>query len=126
MTCSNDFSERLNIAKKLEAARKATGMSMRRVAEKLSAHGHSLTHATIANYESGKTKPPIVLLTAIADLYGRPINWFLRASPTLVGIQYRALKSVRAAEKRTFEAKSQRWLEAYRNLEDFDELVQLV
>jgi len=106
-----------NLGSRLANARQATGMSTRRIEVELAKHGHVVTHATIANYERGRSKPSLPLLAAFAEVYQRPINWFLQSGAVLSNIEYRSLKSVRQGERRQFNAHAQRWLEAYRNLE---------
>lgn len=102
-----------NLSEKLLSARKLTGLSTRAVAEKL-AKRFPISHATIANYESGKSSPPMDVLAALADLYDRPINWFLERGKSLTGVRYRNLKSrVKERELHRFEADVQRWVDAY-------------
>ncbi len=106
-----------SLAAKLKTARQLTGMSTRAVAVKL-APRFSISHATIANYESGRTVPPIDVLAAFADLYERPINWFLERGKSLTGVQYRNAKSrLRISDLQTFEAEVQRWIDGYVALE---------
>lgn len=102
---------------KLKTARSLMGFSTRAVAQKL-APRFSISHATIANYESGRTMPPLDVLAALAELYERPLNWFLERGKVLTGVQYRNLKSrVRMLDLHMFEADVQRWVDAYVNLE---------
>ena len=75
---------------KLKTARSLMGFSTRAVAQKL-APRFSISHATIANYESGRTMPPLDVLAALAELYERPLNWFLERGKVLTGVQYRNL-----------------------------------
>src|SRR5713226_4506168 len=108
---------RESLARKLKAARSLTGMSTRTVARKLMRR-FPISHATIANYESGRTVPPMDVLAALADLYERPLNWFMERGRSLTGVRYRNLKSrVRVAELHRFEADVQRWVDAYVALE---------
>lgn len=108
---------RENLASKLKTARSLTGMSTRAVSAKL-AKRFAVSHATLANYESGRTVPPMDVLAALAELYERPLNWFLEGGKSLTGVQYRNLKSrVRMSDLHTFEAHLQRWIDAYVALE---------
>jgi Zn-dependent peptidase ImmA (M78 family) len=108
---------RQSLASKLKAARMLTGMSTRTVAAKLGMR-FSISHATIANYESGRSAPPTDILAALAAVYDRPLNWFLERGRTLSGIRYRNLKSrVRITDLHRFEADTQRWIDAYVTLE---------
>jgi Zn-dependent peptidase ImmA (M78 family) len=77
-----------------------------------------VSHATIANYERGKTLPPLDVVAALADFYGLPVNWFLQPQTVMTNVCYRALKRVGVKDKRQFEADAQRWLEGYRRLEN--------
>ena len=106
-----------SLAGKLRTARSLTGMSTRTVSAKL-AKRFAVSHATLANYESGRTVPPMDVLAALAELYERPLNWFLERGRGLTGVQYRNLKSrVRMSDLHTFEADVQRWIDAYVALE---------
>ncbi len=106
-----------NLCMRLQNARKAAAMSTRAVAQRLERRGRTVSHATIANYERGKTLPPLDVVAALADLYGLPVNWFLQPHSVMTNVCYRALKKVGVKDKRQFEADSQRWLEGYRRLE---------
>lgn len=106
-----------NFCTRLQSARQGAGMSTRAVAQRLEKRGFMISHATIANYERGKTIPPLPLVAAMADIYGLPINWFLQHEAVLTNVCYRALKKVGMKEKRQFESSAQRWLEGYRRLE---------
>ena len=104
---------RENLASKLKSARKLMGISTRSVAEKL-VRRFPVSHATIANYENGKSVPPMDILAGLAELYDRPITWFLERGRALTGVRYRNLKSqVKASELHRFEADVQRWIDAY-------------
>ncbi len=105
------------LGQRLRSAREAAGMSTWTAAACLKSRSVDVSHATLANYERGTTRPSVAFLALLAELYAKSINWFLQSGPTLSGIQYRCLKGVTAAEKQQFEAESQRWLDAYRRLE---------
>ncbi len=108
---------RESLSGKLKTARMLTGMSTRAVAAKLGRR-FPISHATIANYESGRSVPPMDILAALAELYDRPINWFLERGRSLTGVRYRNLKSrVRITDLHRFEADVQRWIDAYVTLE---------
>lgn len=106
-----------SLAEKLKHARLATGMSTRAVADRLSRR-LGISHATIANYEKGRSVPPVTVLAALAEEYQRPLNWFLDRGPSLAGIRYRNLKSkVKVRDKHCYEGEAQRWLDAYLRIE---------
>src|SRR5258708_3662076 len=92
-----------SLAIKLGTARSAVNLSTRAVAE---AVGRGLvSHATIANYEKGRSMPPLNILAMLAGIYQRPINWFLESAETLTDIRYRNLKSkVRVQDRHRYEA----------------------
>jgi len=102
-----------SLASKLKVARAALGMSTRSVANAIS-NRLPTSHTTIANYESGKTTPPIDVLAALSHIYDRPLNWFLEYGQSLTEVRYRNLKSrVKAGELHQLEAHAQRWIDAY-------------
>jgi len=112
---SDDVRE--SLAGKLKTARSLAEMSTRAVAAKLSTR-FPISHATLANYENGRSTPPLDVLAELAELYGRPINWFLERGKGLTGVQYRNLKSrVRMSDLHRFEAEIQRWIDGYVTLE---------
>lgn len=102
---------------KLKSARQASGLSTRDVAERIKAR-FPISHATIANYESGRTQPNLGVLLALAEVYGRAVQWFMERTPSMTNIRYRHYKSkVTKAEKQRYEAEATRWLEAYLRIE---------
>ena len=106
-----------NLARRLREARREVGLSTRAVAVKLPDR-LAVSHATIASYENGVTVPPVDVLAALADIYVRPLNWFLEKRETLSCFRYRNLPSrVRLTERRQFEAITGKWIDAYFNLE---------
>ncbi len=108
----------MSLAAKLKLGRQGIGLSTRKVVEKLPKR-FKLSHATLANYEKGRSSPPLDLLGALATIYERPINWFLEAGTPLNNIRYRNLPSrVRVSDRRQYEAQVQRWLDAYVAIEN--------
>jgi transcriptional regulator with XRE-family HTH domain len=106
-----------NLARRLREARRESGLSVRAVAAKLPRRA-AVSYATIASYENGVTVPPMNVLAALADLYQRPINWFLDNSNPLTGFQYRNLQSrVPLSDQRQFEALAGKWADAYAKLD---------
>src|SRR5688572_21317035 len=110
------------LGERLRQARTDRQLSTREVADRLAASSSGRTavsHATVANYERGKTVPPAEVLAALAEVYRKPLAWFLDAPPTLSGIRYRETKSrVRAAERQSYETTAARWVEAYVRVEE--------
>ncbi|USN99238.1 MAG: ImmA/IrrE family metallo-endopeptidase [Phycisphaeraceae bacterium] len=106
------------VASKLKTARRATGMSTRRVASLLETYGASVSHATVSAYERAASTPSIETLTALSELYRRSLDWFLSSTPALSGVQYRHIASrVKVADLAAFEASATVWLEAFGRLE---------
>ncbi len=106
------------VGDRLRATREALGYSTRIVSRELSRRGLPVSHATVANYESGRTIPGMPTIQALAAFYGKPADWFLGSGPVLNGVRYRCLKAVKVSEKRAFEGESSGWLQAYIELEN--------
>src|SRR4051794_1529000 len=107
-----------DLGQKLRKARIAQNLSTRDVASRLAGQ-ISISHATIANYESGRTQPTLAVLRVLSQLYVTPLERFFESGPALTGICYRSQKSkLKAADKEVFEAQSIRWLEAYVRIEN--------
>ena len=106
------------LGERLRAARETEGHSTRAAARLLSMHGVAVTHATLANYEKGVTFPSMTTVRTLATIYRRPVEWFLKMGPTLAGVRYRSLKSVRASEKQAFEGTASAWFQIYVELEN--------
>ena len=105
------------LAERLRGARASVGLSTRRVADKLPGE-FAMSHATIANYERGKSHPSMEVLSALASLYGRPVEWFLHSAPPLEGVVFRNLKGkVSQVELTQYSCKAHQLLEAYVKLE---------
>ena len=103
---------------KLKQAREAIGLSTRHVVTLLPKN-ITISHVTLTNYETGRHQAPLDILAALADVYQRPINWFLEKGPMLTGIHYRNKKSkIGIRELTQFEAVAQQWLGAYRRLDE--------
>lgn len=107
-----------SIAERLRVARETTGMSTRVVSLKLKQRGLNVSHMSLSNYETAKLPPPISLIDILAEVYGRPREWFLHTGPMLSGIRYRALKAVKVADKRAFEGEALGWFQAYLAVEN--------
>ncbi|MCA9111591.1 MAG: ImmA/IrrE family metallo-endopeptidase [Planctomycetaceae bacterium] len=105
------------MGRRLKDARQEVGLSTRKVCEKLPKR-INLSHTRLATFENGEASVPIDVLTALASIYDRPLNWFLESSKSLSGFRYRNLRSrVKVKEKRQFEALATKWAEAYFRLE---------
>jgi Zn-dependent peptidase ImmA (M78 family)/transcriptional regulator with XRE-family HTH domain len=104
-----------NLSIRLREARAASGMTTRDVASKPSV---KISHTTLANYERGVSSPPVEVLTSLSQLYGKPLEWFLREGPGLRGVKYRYYKSkLTKSDVKRYEANAARLLEAYVLLE---------
>lgn len=107
-----------NLARRLREARQEVGLSTRAVSEILPRR-RMVSHSTIAAYEKGEAVPAIDVLAALAEVYGRTLNWFLEDRRNkLTGFQFRNLKSrVGVKDRRQFEAIAGKWLDGYFGLE---------
>lgn len=109
---SRDLGE-TSLGDRLRLARVAAGLSTRTLAERLGTR-FGLSHATLANYERGVTKPSMGLVTAVANELGRPLQWFLQSGRPLRNVRYRNRKSlVTQTACMQFEFAAQTWLDAY-------------
>jgi Zn-dependent peptidase ImmA (M78 family)/transcriptional regulator with XRE-family HTH domain len=101
------------LGERLRSARVSTGLSTRALADRLSARV-KISHATLANYERGDTRPGIDVISAIATELDRPLQWFLQSGLTLKNVRYRHRKSlVTQTACVQFEFAAQTWLDAY-------------
>jgi len=106
-----------NLARRLKEARREVGLSVRAVAAKLP-RSLAVSHTTIASYENAVTIPPIDVLASLANVYQRPINWFLDSRKALSEFRYRNLQSrVALADQRQYAAQAGKWVEAYMALD---------
>jgi len=81
--------------------------------------GHAISHATLSNYETGRSIPPLAILDALAVVYERSRDWFYAVGPAFSpGIRYRSLKAVRVGDKRSFEGEALGWFTAYLAVEN--------
>ena len=121
MTDAINIKSAIIVATRLKEARAATGLSTRAVAALLAQKvGSPVSHNTVARFEraDGSASPAINMLGAMAEIYERPLAWFLEKSTPLVGIRYRYTSSrVLVKERHQFESLAQRWLEGYVKLE---------
>ncbi|WP_088258732.1 helix-turn-helix domain-containing protein [Fimbriiglobus ruber] len=114
-----NFTESLSpdLPARLREARLAAGFSTREAAERLPEE-QRVSHASIANYERGRSSPSLSTLAALADLYQKPTVWFLSFGPRLSGVCYRCRKSLlKKGDKAWYEANATLLLEAYVRLE---------
>lgn len=108
-----------NLARRLREARKEVGLSTRAVAAKMPKRV-AVSYVTISSYEKGTSVPPIDVLASLADIYRRPINWFLDNRAGLTDFKFRNLPSrVPLSDQRQFEAQAGKWVEAYTKLEQY-------
>jgi len=108
-----------NLARRLREARREAGLSARNICSKLPRR-LAVSHTTLGSYENGLTTPPVDVLAALADLYQRPLNWFLDNRETLSGFRYRGMgHRAPVAARRQFEAQAGKWAEAYLKLYQF-------
>lgn len=97
------------IGERIRAARKAQGLSLRALAERV-----GLSHEMIRRYEQGKATPSESALLALADALGRSPDYFLR--PALVGEikpMFRLKRKQTARQHALIIAQIQYWLDRY-------------
>lgn len=87
----------------LKNLREKLGFSTREVAQRLTFHGHHVSHTTISNFERGKSIPDEALIEAFANTYKVPIENILKPKQEFEGVHYRALKEVSKTSKRQYE-----------------------
>lgn len=65
---------------RVRAARRMAGLSQCDLGKRLS---RPLTHASISEIETGKTRLKVEVLREIAEITGRPVSWFFEPDPLL-------------------------------------------
>jgi transcriptional regulator with XRE-family HTH domain len=86
------------LGKKIRIARLEAGLSQMQVGVSL-----GLTDKTISGYEAGRISPPFDKLLMIADLFKKPITYFLGADPK----EYKVASRLRAVEVALREIRKQ-------------------
>jgi len=88
----------IEIGKRLRIAREESRISQLQVGVAV-----GISDKTISGYESGRISPPIDKLVQLADLFKKPITFFLGADPK----DYRVSSRLRAVEMSLKEIKEQ-------------------
>lgn len=88
----------VEIGKRLRIAREESRISQLQVGVAV-----GVSDKTISGYESGRISPPIDKLVQLADLFKKPITFFLGADPK----DYRVASRLRAVEMSLKEIKEQ-------------------
>lgn len=65
--------DRFSIGRRIREARKAQGLTQRQLGQRCD----GLSHVAISNIESGMTNMPIDRLQRMANVLGKPVEWFL-------------------------------------------------
>lgn len=86
------------LGKRIRAARDEARMSQLQVGVAL-----AVSDKTISGYESGRISPPIDKLMQLADLFKKPITYFLGADPR----EYKVASRLRAVEVALREIRKQ-------------------
>jgi transcriptional regulator with XRE-family HTH domain len=86
------------IGQKIRQAREESHLSQLQVGVAL-----GVSDKTLSGYESGRISPPIDKLMSLADLFKKPIGFFLGADPK----EYRVTSRLRAVEVALREIRSQ-------------------
>jgi len=87
-----------DLGKRLKIAREEARLSQLQVGVAL-----GVSDKTISGYESGRISPPIDKLLALAELFKKPIGFFLGADPR----EYRVSSRLRAVEVALKEIRTQ-------------------
>lgn len=100
MATDPDKSKRLSLelGRRLKQAREDARMSQLQVGVAL-----GVSDKTISGYESGRISPPIDKLMNLADLFKKPISFFLGADPK----DYKVASRLRAVEISLREVRNQ-------------------
>ncbi len=88
----------LELGKRIKIARDEARMSQLQVGVAL-----GVTDKTISGYESGRISPPIDKLMSLADLFKKPITFFLGSDPR----EYKVSSRLRAVEVALREIRKQ-------------------
>lgn len=86
------------LGKRIRAAREESRMSQLQVGVSL-----GVSDKTISGYESNRISPPIEKLVALADLFKKPISFFLGGDPK----DYKVASRLRAVEVSLKDIKNQ-------------------
>lgn len=86
------------LGRRIRAAREESRMSQLQVGVAL-----GVSDKTISGYESARISPPIDKLVAIAQLFKKPVAYFLGADPK----EYKVVSRLRAVEMSLNEVKAQ-------------------
>jgi len=106
-----------NLARRLREARRESGLSTRMAVLRLPKR-FVVSHTTVASYENGTSVPPVDMLAAFADLYARPLNWFLENRESLTDFRYWNIRSrIPVKERHQFQAVVGKWADAYLKLD---------
>lgn len=107
-----------DLGRRLNTARQEAGLSTRAAVDRMPMRS-KISHTQLVSYENGEASVPIDVLSLLATIYSRPLNWFLESSEELCGFRYRNIKSrVGVKDKRQFEAMASKWIDAYFQLEE--------
>lgn len=88
----------IDIGKKIRAAREESTLSQADVGKNI-----GVSDKTVSGYESGRISPPIDKLVALAELFKKPIAYFLGADPK----DYRVASRLRAVEVALMDVREQ-------------------
>lgn len=86
------------IGRKIKQAREETRMSQLQIGVSL-----GVSDKTISGYESGRIAPPIDKLLYLAEIFKKPVNFFLGADPK----EYKVVSRLRAVEVSMREIRKQ-------------------
>lgn len=99
---------------RLKKARLACGLSLDRVAARLTEKGHGVTKAALSNYEKGNRSPNALILREIASVYGVSGGYFFEEPVADVEwFSFRAKSTLGKRKREAIQAYSDREAERY-------------
>ncbi len=107
----------MELGKRINLARKAMGLSMRGLAQKM-----NISPMSISKYERGLMNPSSSILLEMADVLNVSVEFFFRPPPESISlVMYRKHASLGKTELNAIHANIQEWLERYLEAESYFE-----
>ena len=115
LKCKPYGRHKMEFGKRIELARKANGLSMRSLAEKI-----GLSAMAISKYERGLIRPSSGVLIQLAEALNVNVEFFFRPAPESVSlVLYRKHASLGKTQLNSINSRIQEWLERYLEIESF-------
>jgi Zn-dependent peptidase ImmA (M78 family)/DNA-binding XRE family transcriptional regulator len=101
---------------RLKSARKMRGLSLQDLADRL---GNKISKQALAKYESGKSKPSMVLIPELSAVLSIPQDYFYRSHRVDLGkLSFRKLSHLSSRQQDLLICQTRDFLERYLELED--------